>query len=85
MGEALVNIFISILAWIFSIIISIAKFLFGLIVGLFSAGRNAQRQKSIIKITFRDKDRARKDSIAMHGRDAVVDPDEFANQVKVHD
>ena len=50
MGEALINIFISILTWIFSIVVSIAKFLFGLIAGLFSAGRNAQRQKSIIKI-----------------------------------
>lgn len=50
MGEALINIFISIITWIFSIVISIAKFLFGLIAGLFSAGKNAQRQKSIIKI-----------------------------------
>ncbi len=50
MGEALINIFISILTWIFSIVVSIAKFLFGLIAGLFSAGKNAQRQKSIIKI-----------------------------------
>ncbi len=50
MGEALINIFISILTGIFSIIVSIAKFLFGLIVGLFSAGRNAQQHKSIIKI-----------------------------------
>lgn len=50
MGEALINIFISIITCVFSIVVSIAKFLFGLIVGLFSAGRNAQRQKSIIKI-----------------------------------
>lgn len=50
MVGALINILISILTWIFSIIVSIVKFLFGLIVGVFSAGRNAQREKSIIKI-----------------------------------
>lgn len=50
MGGALINLFISILTWIFSIILSIAKFLFGLIARLFSARKNSQRQKSIIKI-----------------------------------
>lgn len=50
MVGALINILISILTWIFSIIVSIVKFLFGLIVRVFSAGRNAQREKSIIKI-----------------------------------
>ena len=50
MVEALINIFISILIGIISIIVSIVKFLFGLIAGAFSAGRNALREKSIIKI-----------------------------------
>lgn len=48
--NALINILGSILTGIFSIIISVTKFLAGLIADLFSAGKKAQRQKSIIKI-----------------------------------
>lgn len=50
MGESLIKIFASILTGLFSIVVSVAKFMYGLIAKLFSAGRSAQQQKSIIKI-----------------------------------
>lgn len=50
MGETFINLFIALLSWIFSGVVSVAKFLFGLLAKLFSAGNNARQQKSIIKI-----------------------------------
>lgn len=50
MGAALINLFISFLTGIVSIIVSIAKFLVRLISRLFSAGIDARRQKDVIKI-----------------------------------